>query len=210
MRAGLRGPVGGTGLEVLGLSAVSHVVLVVDALADNAGLGGVCDGADRRAVRAAVALVQAQGVGDVRPGLGHLELPVLPAVNAGWAELHHRLNAGALGVVHEGLGGHAGDGLQAHAGHVGLALGHGAELAVVVLAVAGGDVDLHVLEVFNAQLRIVVDPVLGVGLAPHVRGGVSAGVGLRGGNGLRHAGGGGVQVAGEGANELEGPRVALR
>ena len=126
VRTGLRGPVGGTGLEVLGLAALGDVILVVHAGADDAGLGGLSDGANRGAVSAAVTLVQAEGVSDVGPCLGHLELPVLPAVDTGRAELDDRLDAGALGVVNEGLGGHARDCFQAHAGHVGLALRHGA------------------------------------------------------------------------------------
>ena len=208
--AGARGPVGRALGEVLGLAlAVRHVVLVVDAGADDAALGGGSDIAHRGTVRAAVFLGQTQGVRDVREGLLHLELPVFPAVDAGRAELGGDRNAGLLRVVHEGLGGHAREHLEADARYIGRPLGHGPRGAEVVLAGAGRDVDGHVLERLDAQLRVVVDPILGVVRAPHVGGGVSARIHLRGLDGLRHALRGGVQVAGEGTDELEEVRATL-
>ena len=211
VRASVWGPVGGAAAEVLGLAlgVLTRVVLVVDAGADRAGLGGLGDRADRGALGAAVRLRHLQRVGDVRPCLRHLELPVLPRVHTRRAEAHNRLYRGARGVVHERLGGQAGEHLQADAGRVGLALCYGLRVAEVVAAGACGDVDRHVLQVLNAQLRVVVDPVLRAQRTPHRFRVVAAGVHLRRLDRGGHAGGGGVQVAGEGADELEQVRVAL-
>ena len=206
---GVRGPVGDAAAEVLA-NAVLDGVLVVHAGADDAGLRGLGDRPDGDAVGAAVGLGQAQGVGDLRPRLGHLELPVGPGVDAGRAEVDGRLDPRGAGAVDEGLGGHAGEDLQADAGGVGGAGGHGVGFAEVIAAGTGGDVDLHVLERLDAQLRVVVDPALAAWRTPHGTAVVSAGVGLRGEDRLRHARRGGVQVAGEGADELEHVRVALR
>ena len=130
-------------------------------------------------------------------------------MHAGWAELNHWVNLGALCVVHIGLGGHAGNDLQAHTGKVGLTLGYGVGVTKVILARTCRDIHLHVFQVFNAQLRIVVDPVLGTWLAPHLAGIITAGIALRSHNGFRHAARSGVQVAGEGTHEVEQVRVAL-
>ena len=131
-------------------------------------------------------------------------------MNARWAEAGNNWHTGALRVIDEGLGRHTGDNLKANASSVRRALCHGLQIAVVVLTGAGGDVDLHVLECFDAQLRIMVDPILRVVRAPHVGGGESASIHLGCGDSLRHALRGGVQVAREGTNELEQVRVTLR
>ena len=211
VRAGLRGPVCGAAAEVLGLAlgVLAGVILVVDARADDPGLRRLRDRADGGALGAAVSLRHVERVGDVRPCLRHLKLPVLPRMHAGRAEAHDRLHRGAGGVVHKRLGGQARDYLQAHTRWVRLALRHRIGGAKVVAAGACGDVDRHVLEVFNAQLRVVVDPVLRAERAPHCLGAVAARIQLRRLDRGGHARSGGVQVAGEGAHELEQVRVAL-
>ena len=209
VRTGIRGPVSGTRLKVLGLALLGDVVLVIQARANDAALGLLGDGADGLTVRTAVSLVHLEGICDVGPCLLHLKLPVFPAVHAGWAELNHRVNLGALRIINIGLGGHTGDDLQAHAGEVCLALSHGVGVTKVILARTCRDIYLHVLQVFNAQLWIMVDPVLGARLAPHLAGIITAGIALRSHNGFRHAARSGVQVTGEGTHEVEQVRVAL-
>ena len=204
MGAGLRGPVGTTAAEVLHLAAVLGVVLVRDAGAHVRGVLDVLrDGAAYLALRAAISFRHAQSIGDVRPCLDHLVLPVRPVVGAGRAEGGDRLDASLLGTLDEGLGGHAGHGLQAEASHVGGQAWDGARLVVLAgVAVTGGHVDGHVLQRLYTQLRVVVDPVLGAEVAPHLLCVVA--VAVVGGvcDGLRHTVRGRVQVAGERGNEL--------
>ena len=209
MRTGVWGPVSGARLEVLGLALLGDVVLIIQARANNAALGLLSDGSDCLTVRTAVGLVHLQCIRDVWPCLLHLKLPVFPAVHARWAELNHRVNLGALRIINIGLGGHTGDDLQAHASEVCLALSHGVGVAKVILARTCGDIYLHVLQVFNAQLWIMVDPVLGARLAPHLAGIITAGIALRSHDGFRHATRSGIEVAGERTHEAKQVRVAL-
>ena len=107
VRTGLRGPVGATAAEVLGLAALD-VVFVVHAGTEGVGLGYLGDSALGGAVGTTVRLSKLEGVCNVGPCLSHLELPVRPVVHARRTEYGRHINVGLLRAIHKGLRGHAG------------------------------------------------------------------------------------------------------
>ena len=207
--AGVRGPEGATVGEVLTLAA-GHVVFVVHAVADDAALGGFGDGPNGGAVGAAVGLRQVEGPGDVWPSLPHLKLPVGPVVHARGPEHRGNFHPVPAGEVDKGLGGHARNNFQPNTGGIRRVLCDGARLAEVVPAGAGRHIHLHPLQRLNAQLGVVVDPLLRAVRSPHGLAVVSASVLLGGADSIGHAGAGGVQIPGEGAHKLKQVGITFR
>ena len=113
------------------------------------------------------------------------------------------------GEVDKGLGGHARNDFQPNTCGIRRMLCDGARLAEIVPPGAGRHIHLHPLQRLNAQLGVVVDPLLGTVRSPHGLAVVSASVLLGGADSIGHAGAGGVQIPGEGAHKLEQVRVAL-
>src|SRR5690606_9593708 len=145
---------------VFGRQAGAQVVEALDALGDVS--------ADD-AVGAAVVVGKLQGVGELRPGLVHLELPVRPGVGAGIADLQRDGDVGGAGALGERLGGHAGDDLQAEAGGVGGQAGEvrGRLIPFAGVAAAGGGVERDALELVDVGLRVVFLPARRVDRPPH-------------------------------------------
>ena len=86
----------------------------------------------------------------------------------------------------------------------------GARLAEIIPAGAGRHIHLHPLQRLNAQLGVVVDPLLGAVRSPHGLAVVSASILLGGADSIGHAGAGGVQIPGEGAHKLKQVGIAFR
>ena len=86
----------------------------------------------------------------------------------------------------------------------------GARLTEIIPAGAGRHIHLHPLQRLNAQLGVVVDPLLGAVRSPHSLTVVTTGVLLGGADGIGHAGAGGVQIPGEGAHKLKQVGITFR
>ena len=88
-------------------------------------------------------------------------------------------------------------------------LGDGVRITEIWLSASSRDVDRHIAQLLDAQLRIVINPTLAIQRAPHCLGVVSTAVGKRDLNGFWHALAGGIQVSGERASKIEQVRVTL-